>query len=126
FALIGDIYAPVENVATLEGSAVVSEGVSRVRNALINGDYLSYDWDSGYTCHQLGSGGIVIQLCQPHVVSSMRLLLWDCDNRSYSYYIETSYDNMTWSKVVDRQTAACRSWEILTFSPRIVVFIRIC
>jgi len=39
--------APVENVAALEASAVVSEGVSRVRNALINGDYLSYDWDSG-------------------------------------------------------------------------------
>ncbi len=39
--------APVQNVATLEASAVVSEGVSRVRNALINGDFLSYDWDSG-------------------------------------------------------------------------------
>ncbi|CAF1083880.1 unnamed protein product [Rotaria sordida] len=126
FALVGDIYAPVNNVATLEASAVVSEGVSRVRNALINGDYLSYDWDSGYTCHQLGSGGIVIQLCQPHVVSSMRLLLWDCDNRSYSYYIETSYDNVTWTKAVDKQAIACKSWEILTFSPRIVVFIRIC
>jgi hypothetical protein len=39
--------APIQNVATLEASAVVSEGVSRVRNALINGDYVSYDWDSG-------------------------------------------------------------------------------
>ena len=39
--------APVHNVATLEASAVVSEGVSRVRNALINGDFHSYDWDSG-------------------------------------------------------------------------------
>ncbi|CAF0815805.1 unnamed protein product [Adineta ricciae] len=126
FALVGDIYAPVDNVATLEASAIVPEGVSRVRNALINGDYLSYDWDSGYTCHQLGSGGIVIQLCQPHVISSMRLLLWDCDNRSYSYYIETSYDSITWTKAVDKQTIECSSWEILTFSPRIVVYIRIC
>jgi hypothetical protein len=40
--------------------------------------------------------------------SFFRLLLWDCDNRSYSYYIETSYDNITWSKVIDRQTVACR------------------
>ncbi|CAM4745183.1 unnamed protein product [Rotaria magnacalcarata] len=126
FALVRDILAPAQNVATLEASAIVSEGVSRVRNALINGDYLSYDWDSGYTCHQLGSGGIVIQLCQPYVVSSMRLLLWDCDNRSYSYYIETSCDNITWSKAVDKQNTACRSWEILTFAPRIVVYIRIC
>jgi hypothetical protein len=38
---------PMENIATIEASAVVSEGVSRVRNALINGDYQSYDWDTG-------------------------------------------------------------------------------
>ena len=26
----------------------------------------------GYTCHQIGSSGIVIQLSQPYIVSSMR------------------------------------------------------
>ena len=80
---------PTNNIATIEGCAIVSEGVSRVRNVLINGDYQSYDWDTGrlaskissriidylflgYTCHQIGSGGIIIQLCQPYVISSMR------------------------------------------------------
>ena len=38
---------PMENITAIENSAVVSEGVSRVRNALINGDYQSYDWDTG-------------------------------------------------------------------------------
>jgi hypothetical protein len=38
---------PTENIATIENSALVVEGVSRVRNALINGDYQSYDWDTG-------------------------------------------------------------------------------
>jgi BTB/POZ domain-containing protein 9 len=38
---------PMENIATIETSAVVSEGVSRIRNALINGDYQTYDWDTG-------------------------------------------------------------------------------
>jgi len=98
-------------VATIELSACVIEGVSRSRNALINGKLANglamtrpdtiaitldirmtgtykcfcmklgetrgYDWDSGYTCHQLGSGAIVIQLAQPYLLSSMRLLLWD-------------------------------------------------
>lgn len=87
FLFKNSILVPTENVATIEGSAVVSEGVSRIRNALINGDYQSYDWDSGrynkkktsklvlilgYTCHQIGSGGIIIQLCQPYIISSMR------------------------------------------------------
>lgn len=38
---------PIESLATIEANAVVSEGVSRVRNALINGDYQLYDWDTG-------------------------------------------------------------------------------
>ena len=63
---------PTENVATIKHSAHVTEGVSRTRNALINGNTRSYDWDSGYTCHQLGSGAICIQLAQPYILSTMR------------------------------------------------------
>lgn len=63
---------PSENIATVENSAAVIEGVSRSRNALLNGDVEHYDWDSGYTCHQLGSGSIVIQLPQPYLIDSMR------------------------------------------------------
>lgn len=63
---------PNENVATIPMSACVIEGVSRSRNALINGDTKNYDWDSGYTCHQLGSGAIVVQLAQCYLLGSMR------------------------------------------------------
>lgn len=66
------ISVPKHNVATIQLSACVVEGVSRSRNALLNGDTKNYDWDSGYTCHQLGSGAIVVQLAQPYIVSSMR------------------------------------------------------
>lgn len=80
-ALKQDVIVPVQNVATVEMSASVIEGVSRSRNVLLNGDVKNYDWDSGYTCHQLGSGVILIQLGQPYVISSMRMLLWDLDDR---------------------------------------------
>lgn len=63
---------PSENVASISTCASVIEGVSRSRNALLNGDTRNYDWDSGYTCHQLGSGAIVIQLAQPYIISSLR------------------------------------------------------
>lgn len=56
------LVAPQQNVATVEMSASVIEGVSRARNALLNGDIRNYDWDSGYTCHQLNSGDILVQL----------------------------------------------------------------
>ena len=66
------IVVPAQNVATIAKSACVIEGVCRSRNALLNGETSNYDWDSGYTCHQLGSGAIVVQLGQPYSLSSMR------------------------------------------------------
>lgn len=52
--------------------ASVIEGVSRTRNALLNGNLENYDWNSGYTCHQLGSGAIMVQLAQPYVIGAVR------------------------------------------------------
>ncbi|XP_033340114.2 BTB (POZ) domain containing 9 isoform X2 [Megalopta genalis] len=117
---------PTRNVATMDRSATVTEGVCRTRNALLNGDTSNYDWDSGYTCHQLGSGSILVQLGQPYVIDSMKLLLWDCDNRSYSYYIEVSGNCWNWTLVADKTRETCRSWQTIHFEPpRPVVFIRI-
>jgi len=53
-------------------NAIVIDGVSRCRNSLLDGNYKDYDWDCGYTCHQLGSGCILVQLGQPYMLSSMR------------------------------------------------------
>lgn len=119
------LIVPSSNVATLDHSALVIEGVCRSRNALLNGDTSNYDWDSGYTCHQLGSGAIVVQLGQPYALDSLRMLLWDCDDRSYSYYIEVSTNQKNWEVVCDRTREACRSWQVITFTRRPVVFIRI-
>ncbi|XP_072944054.1 BTB/POZ domain-containing protein 9 [Epargyreus clarus] len=116
---------PVHNVATVDLSAVVIEGISRSRNALLNGDTEHYDWEQGYTCHQLGSGAIVVQLAQPYMLSSLRMLLWDCDYRHYSYYVEVSLNYWHWDMVADRTRDACRSWQVIYFSPRPVSIIRI-
>ncbi|KHN80456.1 BTB/POZ domain-containing protein 9 [Toxocara canis] len=116
---------PSANVATIANNATVIEGVSRSRNALLNGETSNYDWDNGYTCHQLGSGAIVVQLPQPYLVDSIRLLLWDCDDRHYSYYIEVSCDQSSWTRVADRTQEQCKAWQILRFERQPVVFIRI-
>lgn len=123
--MINGIIVPTYNVATLKKSAFVIEGVSRTRNVLLNGDTKNYDWDSGYTCHQLGSGSILVQLGQPYILSSLRLLLWDCDDRSYSYYIETSVDVWSWETLVDNTRESCKSWQVIKFSPRPVLYIKI-
>ena len=67
----------------------------------------------------------MVQLGQPYSLDSMRLLLWDCDDRSYSYYIEVSVNQREWEVVCDRTREAARSWQVITFTRRPVVFIRI-
>ncbi|CAK1582357.1 unnamed protein product [Parnassius mnemosyne] len=123
--LCNGLVRPTHNVATVDLSAVVIEGISRSRNALLNGDTEHYDWEQGYTCHQLGSGAIVVQLAQPYMLGSLRMLLWDCDYRHYSYYVETSLNYWHWDMVADRTHDHCRSWQVIYFSPRPVSIIRI-
>uniref|UniRef100_A0A2M4BHM5 BTB/POZ domain-containing protein 9 n=2 Tax=Anopheles marajoara TaxID=58244 RepID=A0A2M4BHM5_9DIPT len=123
--VVGGILAPSCNVADVDLSATVVEGVSRTRNVLLNGDVKNYDWDAGYTCHQIGTGAILIQLGQPYWISSLRLLLWDCDNRSYSFFIEVSTNLKEWETVVDKRADHLKSWQSFTFPPKVVVYIRI-
>lgn len=45
--LVDGLVVPKQNVATVEKSAIVLEGVSRNKNSLLNGNTSDYDWDCG-------------------------------------------------------------------------------
>ncbi|KAI1717217.1 f5/8 type C domain-containing protein [Ditylenchus destructor] len=107
----------------VDPTTTLLKGVSKSRNILLDGNTDNYDWDDGYTCHQLGSGAITIQFPQPYMLHSLRLLLWDCDERTYSFYIEASCDQVQWTKIVDANRL--RSWQTFTFKRIPVVFVRI-
>lgn len=70
-------------------------------------------------------GSIVVQLSQPYYIGSLRLLLWDKDQRTYSFYIETSINNSDWEIIVDKRNEHLRSWQQFTFEPRAISFIKI-
>lgn len=44
-----------------------------------------------------------------NILFIVRLLLWDLDERRYSYYIEVSCDQQSWVRVVDKTKEECRS-----------------
>ncbi|CAH8680767.1 unnamed protein product [Schistosoma rodhaini] len=125
FQQVDGFMVPTFNVANVDHGATVLEGVSRNRNALIDGNIRMYDWNSGYTCHQLGNGAIVVQLAQPFLLRSMRFLLWDLDSRTYSYSVYVSNDRVDWKLVRDASTEPCRSWQIIKFPLQLVTFIRV-
>ncbi|KAK4475380.1 hypothetical protein MN116_002441 [Schistosoma mekongi] len=125
FQQVDGFMVPTFNVANVDHGATVLEGVSRNRNALIDGNIRMYDWNSGYTCHQLGNGAIVVQLSQPFLLRSMRFLLWDLDSRTYSYSVYVSNDRVDWKLIHDASTEQCRSWQIIKFPLQLVTFIRV-
>ncbi|RZC34490.1 BACK, BTB, and/or F5 F8 type C domain containing protein, partial [Asbolus verrucosus] len=100
---VNGITCPTVNVATSEKKAVVVEGSNP--NNLFNNP----DGQKGYTYHKIGSGSITIQL----------------DARIYKYYIESSINKTDWDMVVDRRNEDCKSWQIIRFAEKPVVFIRI-
>nr|KAF6504082.1 BTB domain containing 9 [Rousettus aegyptiacus] len=92
------------------------------------------------------ASAIVVQLAQPYMIGSIRLLLWDCDDRSYSYYVEVSTNQQQWTMVADRTKVSCKcyhldgrrvrqrawgschseqSWQSVTFERQPASFIRI-
>lgn len=78
-----------ENVACLKLGAQVLQG--EMRNFLLNGDVKNYDLERGYTRHTISDKndtGILIKLKKEYIINHIKMLLWDLDDRSYSYYIE--------------------------------------
>lgn len=74
---------PDENVGTVKYKAKVMKG--EMRTALLDGDSVNYDLDRGFTRHSIEDDtepeGIVIELGKPSILNTIRLLLWDRDNR---------------------------------------------
>ncbi|KAJ3643702.1 hypothetical protein Zmor_026398 [Zophobas morio] len=118
--ILNGVVRPITNVATADKGAAVIEGING--GALLDGVTANYN---NYTRHGIGSGSIVVQLAQPYILSSMKLLLWDQDTRTYKYYVETSVNKTEWTIVADHRNQESKSWQVLRFSERAVVFIRI-
>ncbi|XP_063904232.1 BTB/POZ domain-containing protein 9-like [Zophobas morio] len=117
------IICPNYNVATLDKKAVVIKGENP--SALLDGNARDYDGNKGFSYHFFDKGNLTIQLAQPYMISTMKLLLWDGDGRHYRYLVETSVNNSNWEIAVDLRNKDCRSWQNLLFKERAVVFIRI-
>ena len=109
---------PNENIATNRYNAIVIKG--EFKSALLDGDVTNYDFDRGFTYHPIDennsqNNSIIVKLGNPSIFNQIRLLLWDKDFRSYSYYVEVSMNEQDWIRVIDYSDYFCRSWQNLLF-----------
>lgn len=74
---------------------------------------------------ELKDHSILIKLGTQSIINYVKMLLWDRDLRSYSYYIEVSIDQKDWVRVIDHSEYFCRSWQYLYFEPRVALYVRI-
>ena len=84
--------------------------------------------ERGFSRHPIDESqdkGIIIKLGNQCIINHIRMLLWDRDQRAYSYFIEVSMDQKDWVRVVDHTKYYCRSWQDLYFVPRVVRYIRV-
>lgn len=125
FNILYYFYAEEEtNLAQERHGAEVLSG--EFRETLFNGEYSCYDLERGFTRHLIGEEdkqGIIIGLGRPSIINTIKLLLWDKDQRSYSYIIECSLDNQNWTQLVDYSSYHCRSWQRIHFSPKVVRYL---
>ncbi|CAF5102062.1 unnamed protein product, partial [Rotaria magnacalcarata] len=87
-----------------------------MKHALLDGDATNYDLDRGFTRHPIDDiHNICVKLDGPSIINHIKLLLWDKDARAYSYYVEVSADDITWTRIIDYRAYLCRSWQKLYF-----------
>ncbi|XP_050433470.1 BTB/POZ domain-containing protein 9-like [Adelges cooleyi] len=132
------LVAPKYNVALSSMDAIVINGIpntfirhmakytpSTMQDSILNDDYKHYYKYRGYLYHYLNRGCIEVQLAQPYLLSSMRMLLWDHNNDTYDYTVHVSVNHKDWDIIIDKSNKSCRSWQLLQFEQRLVVYIRI-
>uniref|UniRef100_A0A7E4ZWN8 BTB domain-containing protein n=1 Tax=Panagrellus redivivus TaxID=6233 RepID=A0A7E4ZWN8_PANRE len=116
------LLVPTDNVALAKKDAMILEGISKGANALIDGTFAGYDSSGGYTFDNTGTG-IIVQLPQPYILDSMKLLLYDKDNRFHSYNVEVSVDQVAWTRVFSEEKVV--SWCENHFDRQPVVFVKL-
>ena len=90
----------------------------------IDGDSSYYTELEGYAFLMPGHS-LTIELPAATEVGLLQMLLWDLDNRTYRYRVETSLDGDNWEPAVDRSAGEHRSWQVESFRPRQARHIRV-
>lgn len=110
------------NVALAETGATIER--RRYRD-MIDGITTGYTGSTGFALMPFPTEA-TITLPKTYVLREIRLLLWDMEERFYRYNVEVSVDGLNFAPVGgDHSTGEWRSWQTLTFAPRVVKYIRL-
>jgi hypothetical protein len=90
---------------------------------IIDGNTTDYTGTSGFGYFAI-PGSFTITLPAVVTIARIETLLWDLDDRTFTYRIETSSDGVEWDLAVDKSEGAWSSWQVDRFSARSAKYIR--
>lgn len=110
------------NIASATNGVEVT-GVERGGQFLFDGNKTPVFGKEGHATSKWPSEWIVV-FPKVYQLRTIRLRLWDGDDRFYRYTIATSADGREYSPLVDRSRGEWRGWQQVQFPPRAVKAIR--
>jgi len=113
--------APTRANLLLARNGAVASGCTRPE-LLIDGDSINYDGNNGYAYSGNGNPNelMTVTLKEPAEMNRIRFLLWDRDDRHYSYILSVSADGKTFKPIQDNSKKECRSWQQIKFERQTV------
>lgn len=112
-------------VERIEGLLSTPFYVHRIQDRIYHDSNAILDPNDRYYSRSLSSNKpIIVALDQPVMIESFSFLLWDKDDRAYSYSVEV-YDGKDWINVSDKSLEECRSWQVISFARRPISILRV-
>lgn len=110
----------------LASRGAVPSGCDRAE--CLNDGSVDFDWGRGFCSYDMNNKsleGCVITLQKPVELSRLRFLLWDKDERQFTYIAYVSPDGTNWRMVKDTTGKPTRSWQDIRFDLQPVKAVRL-
>ncbi|MBN1488326.1 MAG: DUF4855 domain-containing protein [Phycisphaerae bacterium] len=91
---------------------------------IIDGVIDGYGGQGGFGYFKI-PGSLTVKLAEVATVARTHVLLWDIDDRSFQYRVETSLDGEHWELAADKSRDRWRSWQVDRFTPRKARYVRL-
>lgn len=115
-------YPEHRNVALASRDATVK--AEQGADALNDGNKTVYDSLTGFA-HGSWPCNFLLEFPKARNIGTIRFLLWDGDDRSYRYRVETSVDGKAWKSLADHSAEGQRGWQEIQFEPRSVKYVKV-
>ncbi|XP_050435281.1 BTB/POZ domain-containing protein 9-like [Adelges cooleyi] len=96
-----------------------------IKNGLVAPKYNVTTQNMNFAVNKKKPDCLQVQLAQPYMLSSLRMLINDGESETCGYIIHVSANDEDWKIIVDKSNKSTRSMQLLKFDATPIVYIRV-